>query len=122
MDAVSFVPGADGFQQVVAGNQRRGVAEGDRLGVERWVIDDHLRVQVAEVTAAHALSHTHGLASGVARKVQRSPRIKPRRLDDQRVAFPHTNGVADPCGLRIHRQRAAVPMDLAWDVTVASIG
>src|ERR1041385_4733574 len=88
MAAVFFVLRTDPFQQVVVWNQRRAVAEGDWLGVKRWVVDGDLRVHVAEVAATHTLGHPHGLASGVARKVQRSPRVEPRRLDHQRIAFP----------------------------------
>ena len=58
------------------------------------------------------LDDVQGVAVRVARIIEPGLLVIADRIDDQRIALPSADGVSEPGGLRIARQRATVGGDL----------
>src|SRR5262249_21353721 len=92
------------------------------LAVGSWIIDCRLVMEGALVGACPAFHDMHLIRMGMTKVVEPGPFIKVDDIDDESVALPFTNGVAEPrCALElvIRRVRTVIHEDLAPDVSTA---
>src|SRR5690606_278732 len=71
-----------------------------------------LDLEVPEVLPPEPLGHLHRLAAGVPAVVEPALVIEPERLDDEGVAVPAADRVAEPRRLTLFGEVAAVGEDL----------
>src|SRR5437667_323894 len=66
-------------------------------------------VRVSDVAPREALGHTRGVGLRVARPgVDPGAAVEPGGVHHERVTFPASDGITEPCRLRIIGERAAV--------------
>src|SRR5579872_4927390 len=115
--AIFLVFVADAFKNVGIGEKVMGDLDGERLGIHLGVVESHFDIQVSEVPAMEALDHPQRFAVRMPGRVERRFVIETRAFDDERIALPMPDGVAQPGRERILlRERAAIGIDLAMRV------
>src|SRR5579863_7496383 len=83
------------------------------FGVRFGVVDSDLHGHVPEVAALEALGGMEGVGVGMAIVIQPALVVETARLDDERIALPAADRVAEPAGLSIFGKRAAVRENLS---------
>ena len=109
-DAAALVL-ADVFEQLGIGRQQSLALDRERPREHLRIVDGDLVVQVAEVAAAETLGQTERLGLWMSGAVEPTLVVEPGGRDDQRVAFPSSDRVAEPRRVRVLRQIAAVGED-----------
>src|ERR1041385_6818183 len=87
---------ADVFDQLAL-KQRRMRRERPRLREGLWVVNDVHNLEVTKVCACEALGYFHVGRVWNTRLVEPRDVVLANRFDDQRVASPVTDRVAEPC-------------------------
>jgi hypothetical protein len=85
---------ADVFQQLGVRHQTEPIGSTPGPRVRFGVVDDDLKIRMAEVAAAEALAHMQCIAVGVASGVEPGSVVETCRIDDERIAIPMPDGIS----------------------------
>src|SRR5216684_2339066 len=118
MRGVLLILVADVFKNLAFGQQVQGLLYREGLGVSFGVIDGGLDLQASKVDAPEAFRDVHRVGLGMTLvPVQPSLILKTDCVNHKLISFPFPDRIAQPGGLRILGQRAAIGEDLPKQVT-----
>src|SRR4030095_14528949 len=73
-----------------------------------WIIDRNLYIHMSEVTPLESFGDAHGFTVRVPRIVEPGTIVETNRFQDERIALPFADRVAEPCLLFDFRKPASI--------------
>src|SRR5215831_20508971 len=104
---------ANVLQEIRVKKQVVVLRNGPGLGVNLGVVYGELDLQMSEIRAPEAFDNMKGIAVRTAAGKNPLVIIEARRIDNQRVAVPFSDGVSRPGGIGIFGKFASIHEDLA---------
>ena len=115
---IFFVLAADILSDVVACIELGRARDFPGLGVSSWIVDGEFDFEMPQIGPPEALDDVHLFGVGMAHVIEPGSIVEADAVDYQRVAFPMSDGMPHPHGIRIFGMTASVQEDLAmaWDI------